>query len=43
MADLSSDALIFDPGPCRASKKREWIRAGFAKWSREATSLVNRK
>jgi hypothetical protein len=43
IAEESILADIFDPGPCRASRKREWMREGFAKRNRAATSLVTRK
>ena len=40
MDELGSLADIFVLAPCRAGKNVEWIKAGFKKPNRGATSLV---
>ena len=43
IAEASIEALILEPGPWSASRKRAWMRAGLAKCRRAATSRVMRK
>jgi len=43
IAEVSIEALIFEPGPCNASRNRAWIRAGLAQCIRGAISRVRRK